>query len=87
MVTEDMHTIGLQNTFLGAFMAEPIFLAHLDTPANQRDDVTTDPDEYNQTSVMDMGMLLNDIYQCATENGGALVALLAERSPNLNARR
>jgi beta-lactamase class A len=74
MVTEDMHAIGLDNTFLGAFMAEPIFLAHYDTPANQRKDVNTDPDQYNQTSVMDMGMLLNDIYQCATEDGGTLVA-------------
>ncbi|MDD5368552.1 MAG: serine hydrolase [Anaerolineaceae bacterium] len=74
MVTEDMRAIGLQNTFLGAFMSEPIFLAHYDTPANQRKDVTTDPDQYNQTTAMDIGMLLNDIYQCATEDGGALIA-------------
>jgi beta-lactamase class A len=74
IVTEDMREIGLQNTFLGAFMAEPTFLGKIDTPANKRTDVTTDPDLYNQTTASDMGMLLNDIYQCATYNGGALIA-------------
>jgi hypothetical protein len=73
-VTKDMQSIGLLNTFLGARMAEPVFLARFDTPANRRKDVNTDPDTYNQTSTSDLGSLLNDIYQCSTYSGGALVA-------------
>jgi beta-lactamase class A len=73
-VTKDMQTIGLQDTFLGALMAKPVFLQKFSTPGNQRTDVNTDPDQYNQTTPSDMGMLLNDIYQCAQYNGGTLIA-------------
>jgi beta-lactamase class A len=73
-VTKDMQTIGLQNTVLGALMAKPVFLQKFSTPANQRTDVNTDPDQYNQTTATDMGMLLTDIYQCAQAGGGTLVA-------------
>ncbi len=73
-VTKDMQSIGLQNTFLGARMAEPVFLAKFDTPANQRKDINTDPDTYNQTTTSDLGSLLDDIYQCSTYSGGALIA-------------
>lgn len=78
IVTEDLQTIGLQNTFIAGFFCDPInpcgILRFYTTPANQRQDVFTDPDIYNQTTVSDMGMLLSDIYHCATTNGGALVA-------------
>jgi hypothetical protein len=73
-VTKDMQTIGLQDTFLGALMAKPTFLQKFSTPANKRTDVNTDPDLYNQTTPTDLGMLLNDIYQCAQYNGGTLIA-------------
>lgn len=73
-VTKDLQAIGLQNTFLGAMMSKPIFLQKLDTPANKRTDVVTDPDKYNQTTATDMGMLLTDVYQCAQLNGGSLIA-------------
>src|SRR5690606_13154261 len=47
--------------------------------ANQRSDVNTDPDPYNQTTPTDMGMLLADIYQCASEGGGTLRAVFPDQ--------
>jgi len=78
IVTEDLQKIGLENTFIAGFFCDPFnpcpLLQRFSTPANQRVDVFTDPDPYNQTTTSDMGMLLADIYQCATTGGGALVA-------------
>jgi len=78
IVTEDLQKIGLENTFIAGFFCnvyEPCpLLKRFSTPANQRLDVFTDPDLYNQTTTSDMGMLLADIYQCSTTGGGALVA-------------
>ncbi len=83
VVTEDMKNIGLENTFLAGFFCSAEFpcplLERISTPANQRADVFTDPDPFNQTTPSDAGMLLTDIYQCATENGGALVAAYPEK--------
>jgi hypothetical protein len=50
-------------------------LALIETPANTRTDVFTDPDPYSQTTASDIGMLLEDIYQCAQTGGGALPAV------------
>ena len=50
-------------------------LQRFSTPANQRTDIFTDPDVYNQTTALDMGMLLEDIYQCSQNGGGALSAV------------
>jgi beta-lactamase class A len=78
IVTENLRTIGLENTFIAGFFCDPLnpcpLLQRFSTPANQRLDVFTDPDPYNQTTTSDMGMLLADMYQCATIGGGALVA-------------
>ena len=74
-VTEDMQALGLQNTFLaGYFSLGSPLLERVDTPANQRTDINTDPDPYSQTTSTDIGMLLEDIYLCAQNGGGALVA-------------
>jgi hypothetical protein len=76
LVTDDMKALGLQNTFLaGYFSFGSPLLARIQTPANQRADVNTDPDPYSQTTPTDIGMLLEDIYQCATTGGGALTAV------------
>lgn len=76
LVTEDLRALGLENTFLaGYFSAGSPLLAQIKTPANQRSDVNTDPDPYNQTTPSDIGMLLEDLYQCAQNGGGALVAV------------
>jgi len=75
LVTDDMQALGLENTFLaGYFSLGSPLLAIIDTPANQRTDINTDPDPYNQTTSSDIGMLLEDIYQCANDGGGALMA-------------
>jgi len=78
MVTEDMKALGLENTFLaGYFSLGSPLLAIIQTPANQRPDVNTDPDPYNQTTPTDIGMLLEDIYHCQQSGGGALTAVFA----------
>lgn len=76
VVTETMQSLGLQNTFLAGYFAPgSLPLDHFRTPANSRSDINTDPDIYNQTTPSDMGMLLEDIYQCSQIGGGALVAV------------
>lgn len=78
IVTEYMKKIGLDNTFIAGFYCSPAspcgLLQEFTTPSNQRTDITTEPDRYNQTTPSDMGMLLEDIYQCSQTGGGALVA-------------
>jgi hypothetical protein len=83
VVTDDMKKIGLDNTFLAGFFCSAEFpcppLQKFETPANQRKDVVTDPDIFNQTTPSDIGMLLSDIYQCAEEGGGGLVAAFPDK--------
>jgi beta-lactamase class A len=74
-VTDTMETIGLQSTFLaGYFYVGAPQLRVYKTPANQRTDVNTDPDSYSQTTPIEIGMLLKDIYDCSQNGGGTLVA-------------
>jgi len=78
-VSADMNTLGLENTFLaGQFYAGAPLLAAFQTPANLRDDINTDPDIYNQTTPSDIGMLLEDIYQCNQNGGGNLAAVFPD---------
>jgi len=83
IVTDDMKKMGLDNTFLAGFFCSAEFpcplLQKIDTPANQRTDVVTDPDSFNQTTPSDIGMLLSDIYQCAESGGGALIATFPDK--------
>ncbi|MEO5887574.1 MAG: serine hydrolase, partial [Anaerolineales bacterium] len=83
IVTDDMRKVGLENTFLAGFFcnaASPCpLLERISTPANQRTDVFTDPDLFNQTTPSETGMLLADIYQCANAGGGALVAAYPDK--------
>jgi len=83
VVTEDMRKIGLENTFLAGFFcsaeAPCPLLEKISTPANQRTDVFTDPDSFNQTTPSDIGMLLADMYQCAEDGGGALIAAFPDK--------
>ena len=80
VVSQYMKAIGLENTFLAGYFApgSPL-LQRYNTPANQRADITTEPDPYNQTTPSDMGMLLVDIYQCSQTGGGALVAAFPDK--------
>ncbi len=76
LVTEDMQVLGLENTFLaGYFYPGAPLLQRFQTPANQRTDIDTEPDAYNQTTPTDMGMLLEDIYFCAENGGGTFSAV------------
>lgn len=76
LVTDDMKALGLDNTFIAGFFYNnaPNLLPYYTTPANQRPDLSTNPDWYSQTTPSDMGMLFEDIYQCSETGGGALVA-------------
>jgi len=78
-VTADVQALGLENTFLaGYFYPGAPLLTVYNTPANTRLDIDTDPDIYNQTTPSDIGMLLEDIYQCNQSSGGALVAVFPD---------
>jgi hypothetical protein len=75
IVTADMDRLGLVNSFwAGHFYVGAPLLQNFETPANQRTDVDTRPDRYNQTTAADMGMLMEDIYRCAEQGGGSLIA-------------
>lgn len=78
-ITEDLRKLGLENTFLaGMFYQGAPLLVRIETPANTRSDIFTDPDPYNQTTSSDMGMLLDDIYQCAEKGGGTFAAVFPD---------
>ena len=75
-VSSNMEALGLENTYLaGYFSLGSPLLEKFDTPANTRPDINTDPDPYSQTTPADIGMLLEDIYQCAQTDGGTLNAV------------
>jgi beta-lactamase class A len=78
-ITADMQTLGLENTFLaGEFGLGSPLLKVYNTPANTREDVTTDPDLYNQSTPSDIGMLLEDIYLCADNGQGTFKAVFGD---------
>lgn len=72
-VSEDMRTLGLSNTFWAGYFAlgSPL-LQNFSTPANQDLSYDTDPDRYAQTTPLDLGLLLEEIYYCAKDYGGAI---------------
>lgn len=79
-VSEDMFALGLENTFIaGYFYDGAPLLQRYSTPANERIDIYTEADLYNQTTPADLGQLLADIYICAEKGGGGLVATFPEK--------
>jgi beta-lactamase class A len=75
-ITEDLRELGLENTFLaGQFYFGAPLLQRYVTPANTRLDYTTALDPYNQTTTAELGMILDDIYQCAQTGGGSFAAV------------
>jgi beta-lactamase class A len=72
-LNESMRYLGLVNTFMATPYDEDVLLQHISTPANQRTDVSTNPDPFMQTTPQDMGRLLEMVYQCAN-GGGTLIA-------------
>lgn len=72
LISEDMFALGLQNTYWAGYfkLGSPLLQAYK-TPANQRTDINTKPDPYAQTTPADLGMLLEDLYYCNQNYGGA----------------
>ncbi len=80
ILTESMHRLGLQNTFIVTPYEEPNRPGKttMATPANSRQDIWTDPDPAMQTTAEDMGTLLSMIYYCS-KGGGALLAVYPDQ--------
>ena len=81
IVTQDMKTIGLNNTFLNGFfyLGAPPLSPRPVTESNSRTDISSDPDPYSQTTPSEMGTLLADLYQCSQDSGGALIAAFPDK--------
>jgi hypothetical protein len=81
IVTQDMKTIGLASTFINGFfyLGAPPLSPRPVTPGNSRTDISSDPDPYSQTTPSEMGTLLADLYQCAQNSGGALIAAFPDK--------
>ncbi|HEX7555528.1 MAG TPA: hypothetical protein VF338_02805, partial [Leptolinea sp.] len=76
VVSQDMASLGLANTFLGGYFYQGApLLKRFVTPANSRTDININPDQYNQTTPMEMGLLLSDVYECASTGGGKFSAV------------
>ena len=74
-VTDTLQKLGLESTFIaGYFKFGSDLMRVYRTPGNQRSDINTRPDIYNQTTAAEIGMLMADIYQCA-DGGGTLLAV------------
>jgi hypothetical protein len=71
-LTVSMNRLGLRNTFMAAPYDEKDVAATITTPANSRTDISTEPDPFIQTTPLDIGLLLEMIYQCS-HSGGALI--------------
>lgn len=81
IVTQNMEAIGLESTFLGGmfYLGAPNLLPGRITPGNSRTDISIARDAYSQTTPSEMGVLLADIYQCAQNGGGALIAAFPDK--------
>jgi len=81
-LNQTMKLIGLANTFMATPYNEDVLPQHINTPANQRTDVSTNPDPFMQTTPQDMGRLLEMIYQCAGGGGTLIAAYPDELTPD-----
>ncbi len=76
-VTSSMRHLGLSNTFIVAPYGDEADPIYYSTPAREAARtgtcVNTIPDPYMQTTVRDLAMMLDMIYQCAEFGGGGLV--------------
>lgn len=79
-VTDTLRDLGFESSFIvGYFHPPPVLLSGgvPRTPGNQRTDINTRPDVFNQTTPSEIGSLLTDIYLCQ-KGGGALIALFPD---------
>ena len=71
-VTESMRRLGLYNTFIAVpydLQPDPRYFSTYATPANQKQEVGTNPDSSMQTTASDMGRLLTFLYDCSMGHG------------------
>ncbi len=73
-LTTSMNRLGLVNTFMAAPYDAEEPASIIVTPANSRTDITTEPDVSIQTTPLDVGLLLEMIYQCSHDGGALMVA-------------
>lgn len=73
-VNATLQKLGLRNTFLAQPLGQNITPPAMVTPANARGDITTDPDPNAQSTVADVGVLLEMIEQCCNGAGGMILA-------------
>jgi len=73
-LTMSMGQLRLLNTFIAAPYDDEYIALAVSTPANSRRDIFVSPTPSMQTTPLDMGLLLEMIYQCS-QGGGALLAL------------
>jgi beta-lactamase class A len=78
-LTETMRQLGLQNTFMAKAFDQDTPVDPIVTPANQRTDVSTDPDPYIQTTASDIATLLLMVHECASTGGGPLAVVFPGR--------
>lgn len=78
-VTEMVRELGLEDTFMAGYfyLNAPLLRQYL-TAANQRPDLSTSPDLYNQTTASDIGLLMSDLYACGNGGGTLLAAFPGE---------
>ncbi|MEP7286795.1 MAG: serine hydrolase [Chloroflexota bacterium] len=85
-VTATMQTLGLKDTFLVGPLtvdkpaAGPTpTLVPIQSLTTTADQISTDPDRFNQTTPSDLGWLLAGIYQCALDGTGPLPAVFPDQ--------
>lgn len=74
-VSEFLQQLGLNNTFIYTPYSEDPFITPQapQTRVTEVDQVSAEPDPFNQMTVTDVGALLHSIYQCAQDGTGALI--------------
>ncbi|MDW8352610.1 MAG: serine hydrolase [Anaerolineae bacterium] len=73
-VNATLQKLGLRNSFLAQPPGENTTPPTVVTPANARGDVSADPDPNAQSTVADVGVLLEMIEQCRNGAGGMILA-------------
>ncbi len=79
VLTSNMQLLGLANTFMAGYFDQEGDPPVVQTPANQRTDVDTDPDAFMQTTPEDMASLLTMLYQCSQDGSGGISVVFPDK--------
>jgi hypothetical protein len=72
-VNDTLKQIGLRNTFLAQPYRQSAKAPNVITPANSRGDISLTPDTNAQSTVADVGVLLEMLHQCSQGKGALLL--------------